>query len=154
MNERVKKDIRLTSNTPVPLYAGSNPYSELEIIIQPGTAQQTGVSVGRSEDGREETLIYYDAAENKLKIDASKSSLLYGRRNLESAPFALKKGEPLTLRVFIDKGIVEVFANDRQAIARAVYPTLGGTGIQLFSKGGNATVSSVKIWDIAPSNPY
>lgn len=154
MNERVTKNIHLTSNTPSLLYANTSPYCELEVIIQAGTAQQSGVSVGRSEDGREETLIYYDAAEHKLKIDASKSSLLYGRRNLESAPFVLKKGEPLTLRVFIDKGIVEVFANDRQAIARAVYPTLGGNGIQLFSKGGDATVSYVKTWDLAPSNPY
>jgi sucrose-6-phosphate hydrolase SacC (GH32 family) len=30
-------------------------------------------------------------------------------------PFELKKGEDLTLRVFIDKNMIEVFANDRQA---------------------------------------
>jgi sucrose-6-phosphate hydrolase SacC (GH32 family) len=81
----------------------------------------------------------------------------YGWNGIYGLPRSLwvnKEGEPLTLRVFIDKGIVEVFANDRQAIARAVYPTLGGNGIQLFSKGGDATVSYVKTWDLAPSNPY
>ena len=35
------------------------------------------------------------------------------------APFALKKGEDLALRVFIDKNLVEVFANDRQAAVAA-----------------------------------
>jgi sucrose-6-phosphate hydrolase SacC (GH32 family) len=35
------------------------------------------------------------------------------------APFELKKGEDLALRVFIDKNLVEVFANDRQAAVAA-----------------------------------
>lgn len=66
----------------------------------------------------------------------------------------LKRRELLNLRVFIDKGIIEVFANDRQAIARTVYFTLGGSVVQLFAKDGNAAVLSVKTWDMAPSNSY
>jgi len=58
------------------------------------------------------------------------------------------------LRIFVDKSIVEVFANDRQAIARSVYPRLGGTGIKLFAKGGAVKIPSVKAWEIMPSNPY
>jgi beta-fructofuranosidase len=73
---------------------------------------------------------------------------------VESAPFELKKGEPLVLRVFVDKGIVEVYANDRQAIARGIYPKLGGTGVKLFAKGGTVKITSVKAWEIMPSNPY
>ena len=55
---------------------------------------------------------------------------------------------------FIDKSIVEVFANDRQAIGRVVYPTLGGKGISVFSEGGNIEAQSVKAWELSPSNPY
>lgn len=154
MNEREKKNISLTAGNPLTLHQQSSRYTEMDITIQPGTAAQAGVVVARSEDGREETVIYYDAKEKKLKLDASKSSVSYGRRNVESAPFELKKGELLNLRVFIDKGIIEVFANDRQAIARTVYPTLGGSAVQLFSNGGTAAVVSVKTWDLAPSNSY
>jgi beta-fructofuranosidase len=110
--------------------------------------------VGCSTDGREQTSIYYDAMDKKLKFDATKSSLDLGRKNIEMAPFELQKGEALVLRIFVDKSIVEVFANDRQAIARSVYPRLRGTGIKLFANGGTAKVPSVKAWEIMPSNPY
>ena len=62
--------------------------------------------------------------------------------------------EPLVLRVFIDKSIVEVFANDRQAISRNIYPKLKGRGVRLFSADGDIEVLSVKAWEIMPSNPY
>ena len=60
----------------------------------------------------------------------------------------------MVLRVFVDKSIVEVFANDRQAVARRVYPKLGGLGVKLFAKGGDVKVLSVKAWELMPSNPY
>ena len=38
-------------------------------------AKQFGVKVCRSPDGEEQTLVYYDAVEKKLKVDTTKSSL-------------------------------------------------------------------------------
>ena len=55
-------------------------------------------------------------------------------KTIDSGPFELREGEPLILRVFVDGGIVEVFANDRQALGRRFYPALGGTGVKLFAK--------------------
>jgi hypothetical protein len=63
--------------------------------------------------------------------------------------------EPLQLRVFIDKSVIEVFANDRQAICRRVYPSRkDALGVVLFADGGQAKFSSVKAWEMMPSNPY
>ena len=62
------------------------------------------------------------------------------------APFALKEGEDLTLRVFIDKTFVEVFADDRQAAATAIPFVAENTGINLFSKGGAIEVKTLKTW--------
>ncbi|KAB2643057.1 MAG: hypothetical protein DVB27_13785 [Verrucomicrobia bacterium] len=62
------------------------------------------------------------------------------------ARFALKEGEDLTLRVFIDKTFVEVFANDRQAAATAIPFVAENTGINLFSKGGAIEVKTLKTW--------
>jgi beta-fructofuranosidase len=42
----------------------------------------------------------------------------------ETAPVYLAPGEPLKLRVFLDKSVVEVFANGRQCAAVRVYPSL------------------------------
>jgi beta-fructofuranosidase len=77
------------------------------------------------------------------------------QRRVEAAPFELKPGEPLKLRVFVDKSVVEVFANDRQAIARHIYPARADSvGVRLFSNGSAAKVPTVEAWEMMPSNPY
>ena len=70
-------------------------------------------------------------------------------------PFELKPGEKLELCIFLDRSIVEIFANGRQCITQRVYPTReDSTGIELFSKGGSMTVESLQAWDMAPTNPW
>jgi len=118
-------------------------------------ARQFGVKVCCSPDGKEQTLIYYDAADKKLKIDTRKSSLGEGPKTIEAGPFELKAGETLKLRVFVDKSVVEVFANDRQAVMRRIYPSRkDSVGVRLFSNGGPAKAPTVQAWDMMPSNPY
>jgi len=58
----------------------------------------------------------------------------------------LADGEALTLRVFIDKNLVEVFANDRQAAMFAVKSPRAAPNVSLYARGGDATVRSVKAW--------
>jgi beta-fructofuranosidase len=127
---------------------------EMEITMSPGRAAQCGVKVCCSDDGREETLLYYDAREKKLKVDTTKSSVAFGRRKVEGGPLKLADGEALVLRVYVDKSILEVFANDRQAVARRIYPVLGGRGVALFANGADVKVTSAKAWEMMPSNPY
>ena len=127
---------------------------EIEITLIPGEARQFGVKVCMSEDGREETVIYYDMEDHKLKVDLGKSGLGYGPKIIEEAPLELEENEPLALRVYIDRSIVEVFANDKQAISRRIYPSLGGRGVSLFTAGGKVSVKNIKIWEMTPSNPY
>ncbi len=154
MKETMVSNIKVTSGSVVKLTEPGRELMELEVTIPPNSAQQYGIKVGVSDDGREESVIWYDQVDKKLKFDTRKSGLSFGRKIVEEAPFALEKGEPLVLRIFVDKSIIEVFANDRQAIGRMVYPTLGGRGISLFSERGEVAVKSIKIWEMSPSNPY
>jgi beta-fructofuranosidase len=127
----------------------------LELQLEPQDAKQVGVKVCRSPDREEETLLFYDAAEKALKLDTNKSSLAEGPKKIEAAPFALKPGELLTLRVFVDRSVVEVFANDRQAALRRIHPCRpDSVGVSVFANGGAAKVRQVKAWQMAPSNPY
>jgi beta-fructofuranosidase len=127
---------------------------ELEITINSAAARQCGVKVRASPGGEEETLLFYDAQTKKLCFDSRRSGI-DGRRVLEQAPLEVRHGEPLTLRVFVDKSVVEVFANCRQAICRRVYPgRRDSLGVVLFASGGPANFSSVKAWEMMPSNPY
>lgn len=128
---------------------------ELNLEINPRDARQCGVNVCCSPNGEEQTLIYYDATEKKLTVDTMKSSLSESPKTIEAGPFELKAGEPLKLRVFVDKSVVEVFANDRQAVMRRVYPSRpDSVEVRLFSKGGTAEVSVLEAWEMAPSNPF
>lgn len=153
-NVRMKNNLTIKADSEIELNDMGNQLVELEVTMQAGSAKQLGVMIGCSDDGREQTVLYYDAFEKKLSCDATKSSIDLGRRYTENAPFELKKDEPLVLRIFVDKSIVEVYANDRQGIGRSIYPKLGGTGIKLFAKGGDVKVLSVKAWEIMPSNPF
>ena len=63
--------------------------------------------------------------------------------------------EALKLRIFVDRCMIEVFANDgRQALSRIVLPAKGHTGIKLFATGGAVKATSATAWDIMPTNAY
>ncbi|MCC6175863.1 MAG: glycoside hydrolase family 32 protein [Chloroflexi bacterium] len=70
------------------------------------------------------------------------------------APFAaadLPEGEDVELRIFVDAYLVEVFANDRQAVLTA---HLGqrGTGLDAFTVGAPTTIEALDIWRLRPTN--
>ncbi|MBO7678431.1 MAG: GH32 C-terminal domain-containing protein, partial [Thermoguttaceae bacterium] len=73
----------------------------------------------------------------------------------EAAPLRLPEGEDLTLRVLVDRPVIELYANDRQGIGRRVYPTNPdqAQGVSLFSDSP-VTVKSVRSWKMNPANPY
>jgi beta-fructofuranosidase len=128
---------------------------ELAVEMTARDAKQFGVKVCCSAKGEEQTLVYYDAAEKKLKVDTHKSSLVEGPKSIEAGPLELKADEPLKLRVFLDKSVVEVFANGRQAVMRRIYPSRADSlGVAVFANGGPAGVRTLEAWDMMPSNPY
>jgi sucrose-6-phosphate hydrolase SacC (GH32 family) len=107
---------------------------ELGVAFKSPTAKELGMDVLCDKDGENGLRIAYVAESKTL------------RAGKVSAPLALKEGEDLSLRVFIDKNLVEVFANDRQAAVAAHKYEPGNVGVSLFSKGGDAVVKEVKSW--------
>jgi len=154
-NPRKKANLEIAAGSELTLTGIGGNSLELCVEMSAKDARQFGLKVCRSPQGEEETLVYYDAVEKKLKVDTTKSSLTEGAKTIEAGPFALTPGEPLKLRVFVDKSVVEVFANGRQAVMRRVYPSRADSvGVSLFSNGGPATATTVEGWDMMPSNPY
>jgi len=71
------------------------------------------------------------------------------------APFAvadLHVEEDVELRIFIDKYLVEVFANGRQAMLGAHMDYSGKTGLDAFTVGAATTIESLDIWKLKPTN--
>ena len=143
--------IEADTDLPVEGIAGTS--LELLFEMEGKSASSYGVVVCASTDGREQTSIYYDAAEKQLKVDTRRSGPDDTPRAVEAAPFELDEGERLKLRVFVDRSVVEVFANSRQAIARRIYPSRPeSVGVRLFASNGAARLHTLEAWRIAPSN--
>lgn len=108
---------------------------ELEVAFTSPAAKEFGVDVLCDKDGEKGMRIAVMARSKKLRV---------GRVH---APFELKEGEDLTLRVFIDKNLVEVFANDRQAAATALKGSPAqNTFVGLFANGGDVKAKTVTAW--------
>jgi beta-fructofuranosidase len=154
-NPRKIRNLKLKADADRPLPQVRGNCIELNIEMSADTAAQFGVKVCCSPDGREQTSIYYDAKEKKLVVDVSQSTIGEHHKQSDGGPFELAPGEPLKLRVFVDRSVVEVFANDRQAVMRRIHPILpDSVGVSLFSRGGPAKVRFVEAWDLDSSNPW
>ncbi|MBW8017774.1 MAG: hypothetical protein FVQ82_16495 [Planctomycetes bacterium] len=108
---------------------------ELKIKFNSPTAKEFGLDVLCNVNGDDGMRIAVNLESKQLRV---------GR---VTAPFNLKQGEDLTLRVFVDKNLVEVFANDVQAVvaARADCPPQN-THARLFSAGGDLKAETVTAW--------
>jgi beta-fructofuranosidase len=86
-----------------------------------------------------------------ITIDSSYSSILpdVKSRAPETAPVFIDKNEPLKLRVFIDRSVVEVFVNSKQCVAMRVYPgRADSVGVSLRSQGKDAELKSLDAWQM------
>ena len=153
-NERSSNGLAIESGKEILLPKISGDSIELEISVKLGQAKRFGVKVCCSPGGEEETTIVIEPESKSISIDTRKSSLNDGVKMVETAPFALRDGEAMSLRIFVDKSFVDVFVNDRQAVCRRIYPSRrDSTGVKLFADGANLT-ADVKGWDMMPSNPF
>ena len=137
---------------------------ELQAEIEPKGAQMIELNVLRSPQAEEVTRISflprrgYRDRQNKKKplpgvisLDNTRSSLLpdVQSRPPEVAQVAVPPDEPLRLRVFIDKSVVEVFVNDRQCVALRVYPGReDSVGVSLRAQGQDARLVSLDAWQM------
>jgi beta-fructofuranosidase len=132
---------------------GVNPHScEVRIAGRAGTASKIGLKLSFGNDER--TFLYRDFKSGRLVFDSRKTGVT-GFRALESAPFESPSGDDFELRVFIDKSVIDIFAGDRQAITRRIYPTVPNSALlSLFAEGGTAEFLEIDAWEISPSNSH
>lgn len=121
-------------------------------VWRPGTAA-AGLRVRVNGDGTEYTEIYADREAKTLVMDTSRSGT-EGWKVREEAPFSLAEEETLCLDIFVDHSVIEVYANERQAICRRVYPTdpADAVGVELI--GEPEALLQLDIWEMAPANMY
>jgi len=113
------------------------------------TATRFGIEVRRSRDGKERTIVYYEPRTDSFGIDGlvSRRPGSPGRGSAGRRP-----GEPVELRIFLDRSVIEVFVNGR-AITERMFPSPESRGIEVFAEGGRIRLESVDIWEMAPIWP-
>ncbi len=125
---------------------------ELELELQPGPLGGVGLSLRRSPDGLEATHIRYEVAAGQLVVERAQASLDETvEHTAHYAPLPLAPGEPLRLRIFVDRSILEIFANERVALTTRIYPTRSDSlGLALFAEQAAARLTTLELWQIRP----
>jgi fructan beta-fructosidase len=124
---------------------------ELDAELVPAKNASCGIRLAAG--GGQAIIIGYDVAGSKLYIDRSKSGNSYfdnqfAAWQLASARVPLQEGK-LRLHIFLDKSIMEVFANDGSTVLTAqLFPGSGHDGIEFFSENGATRIPAAKVWPL------
>ena len=110
----------------------------MEMIVEfdPGSADEFGIRVRRSEDGQRFVQVSCDG--QRLTVAG------------ERVPADLMEGEStLRLHIFLDQNCMELFANDWVVYTENM-TGIGGNdfGLELYATGGKATVQSLDTWQM------
>ena len=127
------------------------PLVELNVLRSPGKEEYTRIAFFRNRGYVISRARTGDSFQSSVSLDTSYSSELDSAtsRAPETAQIAIARDEPLKLRVFVDKSIVEVFINGKQCIAARVYPGRSDSvGVSLRSQGRNSMLKSFDAWQM------
>ena len=126
------------------------PVIELAVLRSPGKEEFARIAFYRDRglrdrsrpDGVQYSLITLDGSHGSVLPDVRP-------RAPETAPVYVAPDEPLKLRIFVDKSVVEVFVNGKQCVALRVYPGREDSiGVALRSQGQASALTSLDAWQM------
>jgi beta-fructofuranosidase len=140
--------------------------SEVQITFQAGDGGDTGI---RLTDGTTSLEARYDHAAGEVQLDLtgmrgknpastledvedrSGSRLRANRASLLRAPLPVKRGQAVALRLFSDRSVFEVFANDEIVISAVVFfQNPGILKVSILDSRGSKTPITVEAWEMQP----
>ncbi|WP_229068731.1 GH32 C-terminal domain-containing protein [Actinoplanes sp. DH11] len=155
LHKTTNPQMSITSDTPLEaanqqLAGVRGDMLHLTLELTAGSSGRYGIKLRRSPGGEEETLLVYDAGSRTLSIDRTRSgnnSSLYSNLGVQSGPLNVN-GENLKLDIYLDKSMIEAYANGRRAITSRVYPSRNDSlGLQLWADSPT-TVKNLKVWQM------
>ena len=124
----------------------------IKAVIDMSNQEEAGFDIRVSSGRTSYARVSYNKKDCTLSIDTIPIVGESAKRK-EEAPFFLEPNESLSLDIFVDRSVIEVYANERQALCRRVYPENPlDTGVYLV--GDKDAVVSLDAWEMAPANPY
>lgn len=132
--------------TPLPASTAGQ-VQQVDITFAPGTATKSGITV--LGDGKSATAIGYDATTGKMFVDRRNSgntAFHPAFASIEDAPVTLDENGNITMRIYLDRSSVEVFAqNGLRTITDQVFPNPGADKMALFADGGTAQLKALTV---------
>jgi fructan beta-fructosidase len=127
--------------------ANENRSVVVSFVVEPFPGTHAGLTVLKTDSS--ETIVGYDETRGEVYIDRTKSGLVSfhpGFPSIDRAPVRVIDGK-ISLLIFIDQSIVEVFVNGgEQVITSQVFPTGKGASIEMFSNNG--APMNVEAWEM------
>ncbi|WP_280587005.1 glycoside hydrolase family 32 protein [Halorubrum sp. Boch-26] len=131
--------------------AGAAVEIEAEIALDDAAAVE--LSVFETPDRAERTPIRYER-DGTVSVDRAPSSgdhhAFADTQSMAAPPY----DEPLSLRLFLDRSVIEIYANGRHCLTSRVYPTRDdAVEISAVAEGGRASISSLSAWEMDEAMP-
>ena len=136
-DEQIAEKITVKTDTDLVLKKIKGDHLELKLVVKDTGEKNFGVAVLCDDQGKGGVRITVNRTKGLLEVGT------------EKAPFKLEKGKPLTLRVFVDGTIVEVFANDIQAVIADKKRAAGAKindRVVLFSATRDMVMDKITAW--------
>ncbi len=118
--------------------AASGRCLEIEAEFEATSARNVGFRVRCSGDGSRGTEVSYSPGSGMITV---------GQRKMFSG-----RDKTVSLRVFLDKRVMEVYANGgAAAMFTAVDAGPEDTAVEIFARGGTAEVRQIRAWAMKPA---
>jgi sucrose-6-phosphate hydrolase SacC (GH32 family) len=125
---------------------------EIHAVFDTAGARRVGLRLRCSPDGEEETLLVVDLESRRIVVDRSRSSKNPGvNRHTDSGRFEAESGEPVEMHVFLDRSMIDVFMNGRDAFTSRIYPSRPDSKRLGIVCTGTATLKELNVWRIEPA---
>jgi len=111
---------------------------ELEAEFTASDATSMGLRVRSAPDGKAGLSIAFSPSNGALSAGAARAFV--------------SRGKTVRLRVFLDKRVAEVYANDGEAAIFTTTDAIADSlGVEAFATGGNARLVSLRSWPLKPA---
>lgn len=130
--ERVAwRNVRLKGERKALVLPGTNTLEiEVEIDLQSAVSVELGIKNGNKD------------AQVQMNFNGLELQVLDAK-----APLTLAKGgRKLKLRIFIDRSVLEVFANETVCITKTVAPLEANASLEIRIEGGSANAKRIQAW--------
>ena len=138
-----------------PEAAHSNSATE-RVAALDGDAFEVQITVDRQQARRKRFGVQLFADEEheglEVMLKPETGTLRVGETEAPFAPADLPEGEDVTLRIFVDKYLVEVFAGDRQAAVATFLDYRTANQIRAYTYGAATTFRRVEVWKLRSTN--